>query len=214
MDIREPVLSRAALALGTFSLGLILVAGVAPGCKKDQAPRAAGIAPAAPGSAPASAAAPAAPPPAPGAAAAPAAGGGGGKTISGKIVLADARKATVTPNHIVYLTARRPPDTPGQRGSLVAVKRYSASSFPIDFELGSADMMFGNGVFEGDLELTVRVDRDGDPLTRQKGDVFGVADRVKVGASRVEIKLDGVLEKDESLMGSGPPPPGGPAKHP
>jgi hypothetical protein len=213
MDIRGPELSRAALALGTFSLGLMLVAGVAPGCKKDQAPRAAGIAPAAPGSAPtpAPASAPAATPSAPGAAAAPAAGGG--KTISGKIVLADARKATVTPNHIVYLTARRPPDTPGQRGSLVAVKRYPASSFPIDFELGSADMMFGNGVFEGDLELTVRVDRDGDPLTRQKGDVFGVADRVKVGASRVEIKLDSVLEKDESLTGGGPPP-GGPARHP
>jgi hypothetical protein len=185
------------------------------GCpKKDAGPKASGLAPVvgAPGS-PAPAPVPAAtalsappPPAAPAAAAAP------GPTIDGKITLAPARKADVSPNDVVYLVARRMPDSPGTRGSLVAVKRFSASSFPIEFSLGQADMMFKNGAFEGELTLAARVDKDGDPITRKKGDVFGTLDRVKVGQKGVEVKLTELQKEDESLAGapSGAMPPGHP----
>jgi hypothetical protein len=95
----------------------------------------------------------------------------------------------------------------------VAVKRFTANSFPIDFTLGAADMMFQNGAFEGDLTLSARVDKDGDPMTRKKGDVFGTIDRVTVGAKGVDLKLDQLQAADESL---GAPPMGGgmPAGHP
>ena len=58
------------------------------------------------------------------------AGGGGaaGASIAGKITLAPERKADVTPNDVVYLVARRISDNPSARGSLVAVKRFSASA--------------------------------------------------------------------------------------
>jgi len=112
------------------------------------------------------------------------------------------------------LVARRVSETPGVRGGLVAVKRFTASSFPIEFSLGAADMMFQNGVFEGDLTLAARIDKDGDPMTRKKGDVFGTVDRVKVGATGVEVKLDHLQKEDESLGGAPPMGGGMPSGHP
>ena len=76
-------------------------------------------------------------------------------------------------------------------------------------------MMFKNGAFEGELTLAARVDKDGHPMTRRKGDVFGTVDRVKVGSSSVEIKLDHLQQEDESLAGGAPPMQGGmPPGHP
>lgn len=198
------------LALASASAFLTGAAGCS---KKDTAPRAAGLAPipGAPGTPP-----PATPPPSGAAApaAAPAMGGGnaGAQTITGLITLASTRKADVSPNDVVYLVARRVADNPGARGSLVAVKRFTASSFPIEFSLGQGDMMFKNGAFEGELTLAARVDKDGDPITRKKGDVFGTVDHVKVGAAGVEVKLTELQKEDESLTGAAPS--GMPAGHP
>lgn len=199
-----------------LAVGLALVALV-PGCnKKNEGPRPATLG--ATGEAGATGAAgstaAAAPVPGPGSGA-PAAAASSSGTIVGKITLAAARKADVTPNDVVYLVARRVADNPTARGSLVAVKRFSASSFPIEFTLGAADMMFKNGAFEGELTLAARVDKDGDPMTRRKGDVFGTVDRAKVGSTNVEIKLDQLQKEDESLAGGAPASPGGmPPGHP
>ncbi|MES1157466.1 MAG: hypothetical protein ABUL67_00075, partial [Haliangium ochraceum] len=147
------------LALGIASIGatvLLSLVTTSSGCnKKNESPRAAPIA----ANAGAQGAAPAAAP-APGAPAAPpsAAPAGGGGTIVGQIQLAPSRKGDVTPSDVVYLVARRVADNPSARGSLVAVKRYTASSFPIEFTLGAGDMMFKNGAFEGELTLAARVD--------------------------------------------------------
>lgn len=163
------------------------------------------------------------PPPAAGAETAtktdPGKAGGAGATITGKISLATARKGDVTPNDVVYLVARRVPDNPSARGSLIAVKRFTASSFPIEFTLGAGDMMFKNGPFEGELTLAARVDKDGDPMSRRKGDVFGTIAKVKVGAAGVHIKLDQLQKEDESLAAPAAPgtpalPGGLPAGHP
>jgi hypothetical protein len=182
------------------------------GCsKKNDGPRPAAIA-ANPGAAstPPTPVAPVTGPPGAGTSGTPAGG-----TLSGRITLASERKGDVTPNDVVYLIARRIPDNPTARGSLVAVKRLSASSFPIEFTLGPGDMMFKNGAFEGDLTLAARVDKDGDPMTRRKGDVFGTVTRVKVGATGVEVKLDQLQQEDESLAGGAPPMQGGlPPGHP
>jgi len=202
-----------ALTTGLLALG---------GCpKKDDAPRASGVAPSAPGTVAPSAAPPAPPiPTAPGTPAQPAAAAPAtapGATIAGRISLAPALKKDVTPNDVVYLTARRMPDTPGTRGSLVAVKRFMARDLPIPFTLSEADMMFKNGNFEGLLQLTVRVDKDGDPMTHKKGDLYGLLDNVKVGSSAVDVKVTDVQKEDENLGGGGPmqgSAPGMPAGHP
>jgi hypothetical protein len=212
--MRIPTVRLSFGAAGGRSLTLPMAAFLlvlASGCnKKDGGPRPAGIT----ANSGTVTSTPTGSPVAPTTGVSPAPGAGAGGTIVGKILLDPARKGDVTPNDVVYLVARRIPDNPGARGSLVAVKRYTAGSFPIEFTLGAADMMFKNGAFEGDLTLAARVDKDGDPMTRRKGDVFGTVDRVKVGAAPVEIKLDQLQKEDESLAGGAPPAGGMPSGHP
>ena len=124
--------------------------------------------------------------------------------ISGTIVLAPARKGDVAPTDTIFLVARRIADNPSARGTLVAVKRLSAASFPIPFTLSARDMMIPTGAFDGEVSLSVRVDKDGDPLTHRKGDVIGGIPKVSVGARGVKLALDQLQKEDESLAGNAP----------
>ena len=121
------------------------------GCSKaGDADKASGIPPQpTAASAPAQAPPPPAPPPAvpepvptPAAAAAPEPKPDPQASITGEIVVAPSVKASVKKEDVIYLVARRISDNPTARGSLVAVKKFSAASFPIPFSLGAADMMF------------------------------------------------------------------------
>jgi len=163
--------------------------------------------------------APAAPPaPAPAGAAPPAAPAGKpaepNAKITGQVVVAPSMRAHVAPTDTIYIVARRIPDNPSARGSLVAVKKVPAAKFPLDFELSAADMPFQNGAFEGDLQLSVRDNKSGDPIVRRKGDVFGMLPKVRVGARGVRLPLEQLQKEDESLAGNqmtgGGMPPGHP----
>jgi len=194
----------------------VVIAGSACS-KRDEAGRASGVPPLA--SAPATAGAPgaAAAPPAGSApaAAAPEKPADPNAKIAGQVVIAPAMRAHVAPTDTIYIVARRIPDNPAARGSLVAVKKVSATKFPIEFELSAADMPFQNGAFDGDLQLWVRDNKSGDPIVRRKGDVFGMLPKVHVGARDVKLPLDQLQKEDESLagnqmMGGGGLPPGHP----
>jgi hypothetical protein len=137
-----------------------------------------------------------------------------GGTISGEIILVPARKNDVSPSDIIFLVARRISDNPSARGSLLAVKKLVATSFPIPFTLSADDMPFQTGPFDGDVALSVRVDKDGNPITHGKGDVFGVLPKVHVGARNVKLKLDQLQTVDESLAQPGPAPGSAPALPP
>jgi hypothetical protein len=231
--IKLPKLATMAalLVLGSSSLGCTK--------KDDEAGKPAGLPPLAAGppppSPPAPPQAPAVPPP--GAPSGPpaepepaAAPPSPAASISGEITLDPSLRAKVVPTDVIFLVARRISDNPGARGSLVAVKKLSAGKFPIPFTLSAADMPFQNGAFDGDLTLAVRVDKDGNPMTRTKGDVFGTLPKVRVGAHHVKLPLDQLQKEDESLaqpggpggpmmpgpMRGGPahPPPGLPPGHP
>jgi cytochrome c-type biogenesis protein CcmH len=202
-------------------LFLVAAAAVALGSasctRKDDASKPAGLPPM-PAAAPA---APVPPPPTPSpmpaAATAPAAPGATTleapidpkAAISGTIELPAKHRGEVSPSDVVFLVARRIADNPQARGTLVAVKRLSATSFPIAFTLSARDMMVPTGAFDGDVSLAARVDKDGDPMTRRKGDIFGGLPKVTVGARGVKVSLDQVQKEDESLAGGGPPPMGG-----
>ncbi len=208
------------MSRGVFSLVVIVALGLAGGlaCQKgdDGAGKAAPVPPLPQGAAPAAAtpppAAPAAPPAPTPPPAEPAAAAGGeaasGGSIAGKIVLASA-VAKTKPTGTLYLVARRISDNPNARGTLVAVKKLPATSFPLPFTLTAADMPFQTGPFDGELTLTARIDQDGDPLTHQKGDVFGSLPKVRVGAHDVKLALDQVQKETESLAGGGGPMMGG-----
>ncbi|HEY2902432.1 MAG TPA: hypothetical protein VGL59_17750 [Polyangia bacterium] len=205
-------------ARGSSFVAALIGAGLAlsiTACSKnDEAGKAAGIpAPPAGSAAPApaaappppAAAAPTAPPPAP-AAEAPAPKPDPNAVINGTIVLAPAMKAQVKPDDVIFLVARRVSDNPSARGSLVAVKRFTAAALPIPFSLGPQDMMFKNGNFEGDLAISARVDKDGDPMTHKKGDVIALLPKVAVGSRGVKLSLNQIQKEDESLIGGGGPP--------
>ena len=100
--------------------------------------------------------------------------------------------------------ARRISDNPTARGTLIAVKKLPTTKFPLPFSLTAADMPFQNGPFDGDLVLTARIDQDGDPLTHEKGDVYGTLPKVPVGSHDVKLALDQVQKETESLAGGAP----------
>jgi hypothetical protein len=203
--------------LVVFALLAATVAIAATACsKQDEAGKPAAVPPLDPSAAapppnyaaaPPNAAAPVpAPSTAPPAAAAPTAAApptaDPGATITGEITL-PAAIAKSKPKGTLYLVARRLSDNPTARGTLIAVKKMQVTSFPLPFSLSAADMPFQNGPFDGDLALTARIDQDGDPMTHQKGDVFGTLPKVPVGSQDVKLALDQVQQRAESLAGPG-----------
>jgi hypothetical protein len=137
------------------------------------------------------------------------------QSISGTIVLPPARAKDVAKGDTMFLIARRSGGPPGP-GSMIAVQRMSAADFPMPFALSGRDAMIPGTPFEGSISITVRVDKDGDAITRRKGDVIGQASDVKVGSQNVIISLDTVQKEDVTLGGpmgggvAGNKPPGHP----
>lgn len=175
------------------------------------------------GMAPSPAAAPTAPTPAPAPARTPAPAENEADTvpaapdpktsISGTITLPKARKKDVAKGDVLFVIARKAGGA--GPGSLLAVQKQTVSDFPMPFLLSSRDAMIPGTTFEGAIDITVRVDKDGDPITRKKGDVLGEAKGVKVGSTSVAIPLDTVLTADVTLGGPHGPmggslPPGHP----
>jgi hypothetical protein len=203
--------TRWSLGVVLVSAGWLATVGLPACSKKDDTGRPAGL-PALP---PGSAAPPAVPTPAEPAAApaAPAAPTDPGATITGQILLSPAI-AKSKPKGTLYLVARRLSDNPSARGTLIAVKKFDGASFPLPFSLSAADMPFQNGPFDGVLTLSARIDQDGDPMTRQKGDVFGTLPKVQVGSQGVKLPIDEVQKESESLAQPGPMGGGLPPGHP
>jgi cytochrome c-type biogenesis protein CcmH len=221
-------------------VALILAAGFYAGCSKGADPgKPAGVPPLAVAAAPTAAptAAPSAPQaasqlPVPAAAASQALAGALGlrgadegegeaipdtpdeaHTVSGVVVLPAANRARVARGDVMFLAARRVGGPPGP-ASMLAVQRLVAADFPMPFSISGRDAMIPGVPFDGRVSIIVRVDKDGDAMTRRKGDVFGQASNVAVGSQKVVIALDKVQAEDETLGAAGPPvgvlPPGHP----
>ena len=76
-------------------------------------------------------------------------------------------------------------------GPPLAVKRLPVGPFPLAFELGPADVMMAGRPFSGPITLTARVDRDGNPLTRDDSDPTAELQApVEPGATGVELRLE------------------------
>jgi hypothetical protein len=187
-------------------LALAAMLGAAACGKRDDAGKPSAIPPLDPAAAPSLPPAPAMPPPAPSAPSPPppVAAVDPGASITGSIVLGPGIAKLRPKTGTLYLVARRPSDNPSARGTLIAVKKLPATSFPLPFSLTAADMPFQQGGFEGELVLTARIDQDGDPLTYEKGDVFGKLPKVSVGSHDVKLALDQVQKETESLAGGAP----------
>jgi hypothetical protein len=125
-----------------------------------------------------------------------------GETVSGTIVLPAARRGDVARGDTLFVSARRAGGVAGP-GSLLAAQRLQAGEFPLRFTLSARDAMIPGVPFEGLVSISVRVDKDGDPLTRRKGDVHGQADRIAVGTQDVVVSLGALQAEDVTLGGAG-----------
>jgi len=78
-----------------------------------------------------------------------------------------------------------------EQGPPIAVERYDGVKFPLSYRLDESTLM--GGVFPGsDWKILVeaRLDRDGDPMSKEKGDVYGITKNpVKPGGRNVDILL-------------------------
>jgi hypothetical protein len=101
----------------------------------------------------------------------------------------------------IFISARLSTGWQGAE-SLVAAQRLEADSFPRAFSLGPEDAMLPGAAFRGPLTITVRVDKDGDPLTRRAGDLYGRAANVALGTAHLVIALD-TLQADDVTLPSG-----------
>lgn len=108
--------------------------------------------------------------------------------------IAEVTKNLKVPNKaFVFVSAR-----PLAGGPPLAVSRFMFSQSPFRFSLTSANKMLADTKFEGMVELSVRIDQDGDPLSRTPGDLFGQLS-VRVGAQNVRLKLDQVISETSGM---------------
>jgi cytochrome c-type biogenesis protein CcmH len=108
--------------------------------------------------------------------------------ISGTVSLADGMPAPAD-GAVLFIIARR-----GDAGPPLAVKRIPSPRFPLDFTLGPEDRMIQAMPFVGPLQISARLDADGNATTRAPGDLQGSAEgSVEPGATGVAVLIDEAL---------------------
>lgn len=113
----------------------------------------------------------------------------GGAPISGRVRLADDLGAAPPAGAVLFIIARR-----GDSGPPLAVKRVADPSLPLDFTIGPEDRMIQAMPFTGPLQLSARMDADGNAMSRAPGDLEGrVQAAVSPGDRGVDLVLDEVL---------------------
>lgn len=127
-------------------------------------------------------------PPAPGRRAAPTLATGGAP-IEGTVELAPEVSSAVPRGAVLFLIARGA--TPGPP---LAVKRIPDPQFPLRFSIGPEDRMIQAIPFVGPIQITARVDADGNATTRDPGDLLGGSDSPHAPGDRgVAVLIDQVL---------------------
>jgi len=115
----------------------------------------------------------------------------GSAQITGKITLDPKLKANIDSQAALFIIAR---SAGAAVGPPLAVKKIDRPVFPLSYALGSENVMMQGRPFSGKVTITVRLDKDGNPTTRQPGDLTGEYKKnpVDVGSKNVDIVLDQV----------------------
>ncbi len=109
-------------------------------------------------------------------------------SISGTISIAKDLQVNVDPQAILYVIARK------EVGPPLAVKRVPQPKFPLAYNLSREDAMLPGSVFQGEVKVTVRLDKDGNAGPLQSGDMTGaLANRVPIGNSDVDLTIDTLI---------------------
>jgi hypothetical protein len=106
-------------------------------------------------------------------------------TISGTIVLSPELTASIQGDEVLYVIAKK------EVGPPIAVKRVQQPQFPYTYFLSEADVMMPGTFFQGEVKVSVRLDKDGTVGPLQSGDMRGqYAYAVPIGAQNVNIVID------------------------
>jgi len=106
-----------------------------------------------------------------------------GAEIRGTIRLAEGVEAG---SGVLFVIARGP----SAGGPPLAVRKLDTARFPVEFSIGPSDVMMPGVRFAGPISLTARLDRDGNPMSRDPSDLAGSAEgALQPGATDVEIVL-------------------------
>jgi hypothetical protein len=109
---------------------------------------------------------------------------GAGNVISGRIELTGSAPG----GGVLFIVARR---AGAAGGPPLAVVRLASPTFPLDFEIGQGNVMIPSMKFEGEIDLTARLDFDGNAMTREAGDFEGAAAApVSPGAQEIVVVLE------------------------
>jgi hypothetical protein len=110
--------------------------------------------------------------------------------IKGVLDVAPTMAGKIKAGDTIFLMARN-----GATNGMVAVARLTApEKFPLPFTLTGSNVMLPGGSLSGELRLTARVDKDGDAMSKNPGDVTGeVPELVKVPADNVRLVFSQVL---------------------
>jgi cytochrome c-type biogenesis protein CcmH len=113
--------------------------------------------------------------------------------ISGKITIDPKLKANLDPTATLFIIAR-PAGTAA--GPPLAVKKIDTPVFPLSYSLGQENVMMQGTPFTGKINITVRLDKDGNPTTRGAGDMTGDYKKnpVEVGTKNIDIVIDEVTQ--------------------
>lgn len=110
----------------------------------------------------------------------------GAAPIRGRIELAPALAGQVPEGAVLFIIARRG----AGRGPPLAVNRIPAPRFPLEFTIGPENVMIPSMKFEGEIQLSARVDGDGNAMTRKPGDLQGALAQPVMPGSQVSFVLD------------------------
>lgn len=113
--------------------------------------------------------------------------------ISGTISIDPKLKSAVDPNAALFVIARAAGPASGPP---LAVQKIDNPVFPVTYSLGPENVMLEGTPFKGKVNLSVRLDKDGNPVTRAAGDVTGEYRKnpVEVGTAKADIVLDQVAQ--------------------
>ena len=102
------------------------------------------------------------------------------------VVVVDLPKGVTVPESAILFVIVR--EAGLDSGPPTAVKRVPAVNFPITVTLTEKDSMAGEGL-PGLMRVDARIDRDGDPLTKDPRDPFATEENVRPGGARVLLVL-------------------------
>ena len=110
-------------------------------------------------------------------------------TISGSVSLGNGVKNQMDANAVLFIIAR---SAQAGGGPPLAVKKIERPKFPVGYSLSQENVMMPGVAFRGKVVISARLDKDGNPTTRQPGDLTGEYNKnpVEVGTQKVDIVID------------------------